>query len=112
VEENGHNKDIETSSQRVSTSTPRMDTSTPKITDRQLEPTNSMKIGSPLTRLESPTAVRPPGSIDLRGSIGSDVRDAMGIGLDFKDEKESEMAEKKKEERQIPPLGNDFGNGS
>jgi len=112
VEENGHNKDLETSSPRVSTSTPRMGTSTPKITDTQLEPTNSMKIGSSLTRLESPTAVRPPGSIDPRASISSDVRDAMGIGLDFKDEKESEKGEKKKEEQEIPSSGEAFGNSS
>jgi len=71
-----------------------------------------MKIGSPLTRVESPTAVRPPGWIDLRGSIGSDVRDAMGLGLDFKDEKESEKAEEKKEEEHKTPVGDDFGNSS
>jgi hypothetical protein len=85
----------------------------------QLEPTNSMKMENPLTRVESPAAVRPPDWTDPRGSIGGDVRTAMEImlGMDEKDaekalEEKRKAAETNKGELQTPKLADEFGNNS
>jgi hypothetical protein len=83
----------------------------------QLEPKDAMKIESPLIRVESPAAVRPPDWADPRGSIGGDVRAAMGImmGMDEKDaekaaEEKRKEAERNKGEPQMPKSADEFGN--
>lgn len=108
MEENGHKNGVDDTSPKVSMSMPQMNTSSPQVTANQLEPTSSMKVENPLTRVESPAAVRPPGWVDPRGSIGGDVRAAMGIGLDFLDDKEAE----KKKQPPTPSTAEDFGNSS
>jgi hypothetical protein len=74
-----------------------------------------MKVESSVTRGESPAAVRPADWADPGASIGSDVRAAMGLGLDFADEKDTEKAQEKKKEDekvQTASLVDDFGNSS
>ena len=101
-------------------SSPTVSPSSPRTMAAQLEPTDSMKMEVPLTRVESPAAVRPPDWTDPRGSIGGDVRAAMGIMMGVPDEKDAEKAEAdksqeadtRKGEPQTPKLADEFGNSS